>query len=128
MLAIDPRSTEPIYRQIINGIKEQVAREILKVDDKIPSIRELSAQIVVNPNTVSKAYQELEREGIIVTVRGRGTFIAEHVQGEIPAKEIERIRMQMKQIVLEGYYAGIEENVMHDWIACYYNQYGGDKS
>ncbi|SDI48894.1 GntR family transcriptional regulator [Natribacillus halophilus] len=125
MLTIDARSTEPIYRQIINQIKEQVARGILKVDDKIPSVRELSSQIVVNPNTVSKAYQELEREGIIVTMRGRGTFINEYIPDEIPTKAIEHVRTQIKQIVLEGYYAGIEKEVMQDWVACYYNQLGG---
>ncbi|MBB6450687.1 GntR family transcriptional regulator [Geomicrobium halophilum] len=125
MIHIDAKSTDPIYRQIINQMKEQVARGILHVDDKIPSVRELSAQIIVNPNTVSKAYQELEREGIIVTMRGRGTFIADQVQGEILTKDIEQVRKKVKQTVLEGYYAGIEKEIMQDWVACYYNQLGG---
>ncbi|AXF57144.1 GntR family transcriptional regulator [Salicibibacter kimchii] len=125
MLSIDPRSREPIYRQIMNQIKEQVARGILKVDDKIPSVRELSTQIVVNPNTVSKAYQELEREGIIVTMRGKGTFIAEQVPEEILVKDIESVKTKLKQVVLEGHYAGIEKEVMQDWVAWYYKQFGG---
>lgn len=62
MINIDVKGREPIYRQIVNQVKEQVARGVLAVDEKIPSVRELSAEIVVNPNTVSKAYQELERK------------------------------------------------------------------
>ncbi|GAK14732.1 GntR family transcriptional regulator [Geomicrobium sp. JCM 19039] len=125
MINIDVKGREPIYRQIVNQVKEQVARGVLAVDEKIPSVRELSAEIVVNPNTVSKAYQELEREGVIVTVRGRGTFIAEPTIGEIMTKDIENIRKKVKQVVLEGHYAGIDREVMRDWVSCYYNQFGG---
>ncbi|GAK01431.1 GntR family transcriptional regulator [Geomicrobium sp. JCM 19055] len=125
MINIDPSSKEPIYRQIVTAFKEQVARGVLEQNEKIPSVRELSSQIVVNPNTISKAYQELEREGIIITVRGRGTFIAEQVVKEIVSKDIEEVKEKVKQLVLEGYYAGIEKEVMQDWVACYYNQFGG---
>ncbi len=62
MINIDSRSSKPIYEQIIDGIKENVIRGILKPGDKLPSVRELAVMITTNPNTVSKAYKELERE------------------------------------------------------------------
>lgn len=62
MINIDSRSSKPIYEQIIDGIKENVIRGILEPGDKLPSVRELAVMITTNPNTVSKAYKELERE------------------------------------------------------------------
>lgn len=69
----------PIYVQITNIIKRDIVTENLKPGDKLPSIRELSAKLKVNPNTLQRAYQELEREGITYTQRGTGSFIKEDI-------------------------------------------------
>lgn len=69
--------TEPIFGQIMNHIKAEIGTGALHMGDKLPSIRELSKTLQVNPNTVGRAYQELEREGITVTKRGLGVFINE---------------------------------------------------
>ncbi|CEO88169.1 GntR family transcriptional regulator [Syntrophaceticus schinkii] len=87
---IDQRSSTPIYQQLVEGVKQAVARGILIQGEKLPSVRELAARITINPNTIAKAYQELEREGVIETLRGRGTFVA--VQ-EIKASEGEKKRV-----------------------------------
>lgn len=76
MFTINTKSQLPIYEQIVQKIKEQVVKGILQEGEKILSIREFASRIGVNPNTVSKAYQELERQEVIVTVKGKGTFIA----------------------------------------------------
>ena len=75
-ITIDLRSRTPIYEQIINIIKEQALAGILKPDEQIPSIRQLTQQIGINPNTIQKAYAELERQGIIYSMTGRGAFIS----------------------------------------------------
>jgi len=72
---IDLRSRIPIYEQIIKSIKEQTLAGILKPDEQIPSIRQLTRQTGINPNTIQKAYAELERQGVINNLPGRGTFI-----------------------------------------------------
>ena len=69
MFNIDARSSTPIYEQIMGQIKEAIMRGLLEPGEKLPSVREMSTLLTVNPNTVSKAYQELEREKAIETIR-----------------------------------------------------------
>ncbi len=73
---IDPASGIPVYLQLVNQVKHAVASGLLVPEAQLPSIREVAAGLTINPNTVAKAYQELEQEGAIVTVKGRGTFVA----------------------------------------------------
>lgn len=75
--AIDTASRLPIYRQLADQIREGVARGALKPGQRLPSVREASRELVVNPNTVSRAYTELEREGVLNSRPGLGVFIAE---------------------------------------------------
>ena len=76
MFQLDLKSRESIYEQIINQMKELIVTGILKEDEKLPSVRELSKILTVNPNTVQKAYRELERQGYVYTVAGLGCFAA----------------------------------------------------
>lgn len=78
-IQLDPRSNTPIWEQIVQNIKELVLKSMLAPSDKLPSVRELASLLVINPNTVSKAYQELERQGIIETLRGKGTFVSQSI-------------------------------------------------
>ena len=75
-VTIDLRSRIPIYEQIINNIKEQALSGALKPDEQIPSIRRLTRELGINPNTIHKAYAELERQGVIYSLAGRGAFIS----------------------------------------------------
>ena len=70
----------PIYLQIMDLIKNQVSKGELSIGEKLPSVRELSKDLKVNPNTIQRVYQELEREEIIYTQRGMGSFITEDVE------------------------------------------------
>ncbi|MEZ6055809.1 MAG: GntR family transcriptional regulator [Planctomycetaceae bacterium] len=75
-LSVDTSSREPIYRQLAIQIREGVARGRLAPGEKLPSVRELSQRLVVNPNTIARAYTELEREGVLHTRQGMGVFVA----------------------------------------------------
>lgn len=83
MLVIDKMSRVPIYEQIEEGIKREIATGILKPKDQLPSIRELSVILSTNPNTVQKAVMSLDRAGIIVSNQGRGSFVAEDARERI---------------------------------------------
>jgi GntR family transcriptional regulator len=75
-ILIDNASKRPVYRQIIDHIKRDIALGRLIKDEKLPTVRQLAAQLAINPNTIAKAYRQLEGEGIIVTRPGSGAFIA----------------------------------------------------
>jgi GntR family transcriptional regulator len=77
-IRIDPNSTEPIYLQIIYSIKNQVATGRLKPGEQLPTVRLLATDLRINPNTVARAYDTLDIEGVITTQRGRGTYVREH--------------------------------------------------
>lgn len=70
----------PIYIQIMNYIKKELMIEEIKVGERLPSVRELSSKLRVNPNTIQRAYTELEREGLVFTQRGMGTFATEDIE------------------------------------------------
>jgi len=73
---LDYRDARPIYAQIIDGYREQIATGILLAGEKLPSVRELASQLAINPNTIQRAYRQLELEGWIVTVPGKGCFVS----------------------------------------------------
>lgn len=75
-IRIESAGRMPIYRQIVQQVREAVARGRLQPDERLPSVRELSRTLVVNPNTVARAYSELERDGILHTRQGLGVFVA----------------------------------------------------
>lgn len=76
MFSLDLQSRQPIYEQLKNKIGELVLLGQLRPDDQLPSVRSLARELGVNPNTVQKAYQDLERESIIYSVAGRGSYIS----------------------------------------------------
>ena len=78
LVNLDPRDARPLYLQIMDEIRRALVVGALRPDDPLPSVRELSAQLVVNPRTVQQAYRELEREGVIYVKRGMGTYAAPH--------------------------------------------------
>lgn len=77
MFSINYRDPRPIYEQVKVGLIRAIMNGILKTDDKIPSVRDASRQLAINPNTIQKAYRELESEGYIYSVAGKGSFVAE---------------------------------------------------
>lgn len=77
MIKIDTSSFVPIYEQVKTQLKLRIAAHILKPNDPLPSIRELASELLINPNTVARAYREMEREGFICTQKGRGSFVSE---------------------------------------------------
>ena len=76
MVHLDYRDARPIYSQIIDGFREQIATGVLQPGDKLPSVRELAATLAINPNTIQRAYRQLEALGWIATVPGKGCFVS----------------------------------------------------
>lgn len=103
-IVIDPDAPIPIYMQIIIQIKGFIAGKVLVPGDKLPSVRKLSRQLGVNPNTVARAYQELEREGIIRTTRGIGAFVGKSTLKVSPQQRWELINRILDYLFTEAYH------------------------
>lgn len=94
----------PIYIQIMDLIKSDIVSGKIKIGDKLPSVRELASMLKVNPNTLQRTYQELEREGIVYTQRGMGTFVKEekvimsNLKKEMAKQIIEEFMYKMKNL------------------------------
>jgi len=101
-LRIDPRLSKPIYLQIVDGVKEAVAKQTLLNGERLPSVRELARTMTLNPNTVAKAYQELEREHVIDVVRGQGTFVAAPGSSTGQDQRIAVMQQLMKELWVEA--------------------------
>jgi len=95
---IDPASRLPIYRQLRDQVREAVARGRLQPEERLPSVRELSRTLVVNPNTIARVYTELEREGLINTRPGLGVFVA-RPRAELTTK----VRRERLQKLVDGF-------------------------
>jgi GntR family transcriptional regulator len=80
VIQLNYRDAKPIYEQVKEGIRKLVVTGAVGADEKLPSVRELASKLAINPNTISRAYRELEAEGYIYTVGGKGTFASAHKQ------------------------------------------------
>lgn len=114
---VDPRSSTPIYQQLVDGIKEGVARGILAPGERLPTVRELATELSLNPNTVAKAYQRLEQEKIIETMRSRGTFIAQQPSAVNAEVGWERLGVLLDKVLVEAYHLGISHEDLQRLLA-----------
>lgn len=106
ILKIDTTSSTPIYAQIITQVKHLIASGALQPGDALPSLRDMAARLRVNPLTVAKAYRELEVSGIVVTERGRGTFIAERSKGLSDEYKREALSVAVERMFDEAHQLG----------------------
>lgn len=98
MISLDYQNRTPIYEQIVNQFERLISFGVLKAKDQIPSIRDLATTLGINPNTVKKAYEELENRGAITTVSTKGTFVADNTKNIIQKKVNEKLKLIKSEI------------------------------
>ena len=126
MFQIDSFSRVPVYEQLINQVEEFVLKDILAADSQIPSVRNLSATLAINPNTIQKAYSELDRTGIIYSVPGKGCFItkdAKHILSEKKKEGLSSLKILLGELKL----AGISRSIILDTVDTIYSTDMGEK-
>lgn len=101
MIKLDYKSSRPIYEQIIEQMKYNVMKKYLNPGDSIPSVRKLALELKITPGTVAKAYQELERQGVIETIRGKGTFIASEIKVKQDDDKIDQAKKQIRSSIMD---------------------------
>lgn len=114
MISINFRDSRPIYEQVKDSLRRLIVSGALPPDEKLPSVRELTSQLVINPNTIQRAYRELEHEGYIVSVPGKGSF-AREMAGVDSARRDELLRA-FDDAVEELTYLGLTAEELKDRI------------
>jgi GntR family transcriptional regulator len=115
MFELDIRSRQPIYEQLVEKMKEMIIREIWKPHEQLPSVRMLAKQLTINPNTIQKAYRELEHQGFIYSIPGKGNFVSPQPKAASQEK-IEAIRHDIVRLAAEAFFLGVAKEEVLQWI------------
>ena len=115
MFELDLRSRKPIYEQLVDKMKELIINEVLKPDEQLPSVRQMAQQLTINPNTIQKAYRELEVQGFIYSLKGKGSFVNTVNPGK-DADKILKVKQDLERLLQEALYLGIPAVDLHEMI------------
>ena len=107
MISLNYRDSRPIYEQIRDGLRKLIVTGALSADEKLPSVRALAAQLAINPNTIQRAYNELEGEGYIYSVPGKGSFAAANAAADSPPRAERRTPVRVLHSELR--YLGVSQ-------------------
>ena len=108
MIQLNYRDAKPIYEQIKDGLRKLVITNSLIANEKLPSVREMASKLAINPNTIQKAYRELEAEGYVYPVAGKGTFVAE--RKEVLGVRNEELMKEFDEVVTELLFLAMDED------------------
>ena len=122
MINIDYQDRRPLYEQIVERFKTLIIRGVLAPEEQMPSVRSLAIELSINPNTIQRAYAELERQGFIYPVKGRGNFVSP--EKRIAEEKKKEYMQELAKIVEHGREIGISKGEMQDLL----NVVWGDES
>ena len=114
-IRIDNASDRPVYQQIIDHIKRDIALGRIIKNEKLPTVRQLAGQIAINPNTIAKAYRQLEQQGIIVTKAGAGAFVANLDSNLSRSVRKKLISEELERIAVDAFHMQIERQTLLEW-------------
>lgn len=128
MLSIDKTSSKPYYEQLVLSVKESVVQGLLQPGDQLPSVREAAKQLLMNPNTISKAYKQLEAEQVIVTVKGKGTFIKEAQDIPKDTYKVQQLKEQFYHLMIEARHLKVTNEEIITWMNEINTELGGEEN
>ncbi len=123
MITLDYKDARPLHKQIEDGIRELIVGGIISVDEQLPSVRELSVSLTVNPNTVQRAYKELEAGGFIYSVKGKGNFVSAVTSSADP-RRTDELYATLTSVVKELVYLGEDKSSIENVIINIYSDKG----
>ena len=107
MFELDNRSRKPIYEQLVDKMKELIMNEVVNPDEQLPSVRALATELSINPNTIQKAYRELETQGFIYSIKGKGSFVSPNNRVK-DTEKITEVKKELEKLIIEALYLGIQ--------------------
>ena len=114
---INNASDRPVYLQIMDQVKRDIALGRLATEERLPTVRQLAQQLAINPNTIAKAYRQLEQDGIIVTRAGAGAFVAGLDSLLSRAVRRKLICDELDRIIIEAFHMQIDKETLRDWFS-----------
>ncbi|WP_216827597.1 GntR family transcriptional regulator [Alkalihalobacterium elongatum] len=108
MFQLDIRSRKPIYEQLVEKLKELIIHEVFVADQQLPSVRALAQELTINPNTIQKAYRELEHQGYIYSVPGKGKYVAPQSETKNDEK-VKKMKEELVKLLSEAMYLGMKK-------------------
>ena len=123
MILLNYKDNRPIYEQIMERVKELIVKGILSKDEALPSVRSLAMELSINPNTIQRAYQELERQGVIYSIKGKGSFVAS--MDQLVDRKKSEIMGRLKELTLTAKELGMTQAELIEQIHVSYK--GGEK-
>ena len=125
MVSINKTSNKPYYEQLILSIKEEILQGVIRPGDQMLSIREMAKRLLMNPNTVSKAYQVLEKEQILITIKGKGTFVKSIEDTSRDERRIQELKEKFKELLVEAGHLKITPQELNTWFVLFDKELGG---
>lgn len=122
MIILDYRDRRPIYEQIVERFQELMVSDVLEEDSQLPSVRSLAMDLSINPNTIQRVYAELERQGYIYSVKGKGSFVADN--SHIRDSKKEMVLKKQEETATDGCLLGIEKEKLYGIIDQVYSRGG----
>lgn len=122
MIVLDYRDRRPLYEQLIEKLQEMIFRGILEPDSQLPSVRSLATDLSINPNTIQRAYAELERQGFIYSIKGKGSFVAEG--GKVRQKKRTELQQEMEELVNTARELGVTLEELIEDVSRFYGEGG----
>ena len=116
MIILDYRDRRPIYEQIVERFQELMVSGVMEEDSQLPSVRSLAMELSINPNTIQRAYAELDRQGYIYSVKGKGSFVAEKNLDLIREKRLQELEEHLQAAVELAKTCGISERELQEML------------
>ncbi len=128
MITIDYKDRRPIYEQIVSSIEDLAVRGVLEPDSQLPSVRQLAVELSINPNTIQRAYSQLEKTGVIYSVKGKGNFVAADPK-RLREEKMEQILQEMEKLLRQALALGVGRERMENWLhSLLEKEEGGEKA
>lgn len=124
MFDLDPRNRKPIYEQLVERFVELIFSEVLTVDEQLPSVRALAQQLTINPNTIQRAYRELENQGYIYSIKGKGSFVSLSSERS-KLEKLSSVRAELESLVAEAISLGMTMDELQQLIVSINDVSGG---
>ena len=115
MLGINYRDGRPIYEQVVDEIEHMVVHGVLEPDSQLPSVRQMAAELSINPNTIHRAYSELESRGVIYSVKGKGNFVSPNAAA-LRERRLRDLQVQITELVRTARELGVSDAQLMEWM------------